>query len=288
VEQQPFIAAAAFRLHCDLGFMPCERWIMKNYSMSLCLASLLFAASAGPVSSQETRTASITPPKTTTSPHSVDGTPVLVELSKGVNAKKAKVGDPVKAQVVQDVLSQGKIVIRRGSKLLGHVTQVKPRSKEDGESYLGLVFDRAKLKGGGELDLNSAGIQAAAAAARYSIVDKPDQMVPSSITNGVGQRAPVTPVGGRSPQGRSAQPTVASPPNLGSATVSPVIVNETKRFEGSVLSGGSRGVFGIPGINLKFSPSRDADRTVLTSTRENVKLDSGVQLLLQVTAPLQH
>jgi hypothetical protein len=261
---------------------------MKNCWISLFLLSLLVAASAAQVSSQQSQTASIAPPTASTAAHIGDGTPVLVELSKGLNAKKAKAGDEVKAVVVQDVLSQGKIVIRRGSKFVGHVTQVKPRSKESSESYLGLVFDRAKLKGGGELNLDSAGIQAAAAGTRYSIVDKPDQMVPSSITNGVGQRAPVTPVGGRTPQGRGPQPAVAPPPNLGSATVVPVVVNESKRYEGSVLSSGSRGVFGIPGVNLQFDPSRNANKTLMVSNRENVKLESGIQLLLQVTAPLEH
>ncbi len=262
---------------------------MKNCWILLSVFSLLVAGSAAQVSSQQNQTASAAPAKTVTAAHISDGTPVLVELSKGLNAKKAKPGDQVKAVVVQDVLSQGKVVIRRGSKLVGHVTHAKPHSKEDAESHLGIVFDRAKLKGGGELNLNAAGIEAIAAGTRYSMVDKPDEMMPSSISGSTGPR-PVSPIGGRPTQTRGAQPAIAAPVNTGNAAVTvPVLVNESsKTYEGSVLSSGSRGVFGIPGIKLHFDSTRDANKTLMVSNRENVKLDSGIQLLLQVTAPLEH
>src|ERR1700753_3212431 len=63
---------------------------------------------------------------------SIEGGAVLyAELSKTLDAKKAKVGDPVVALLLADVLSHGKIVARRDSKLIGHITEVKPFAKED-------------------------------------------------------------------------------------------------------------------------------------------------------------
>src|SRR5215467_4954255 len=103
------------------------------------------------------------------------GTDLVAELSKSVNVKKVKLGDPVKATVTQDLLAQGKIVIRRGSKLVGHVTEAKVRSKEDEESRLGVVFDKALLKGGGEIDFTAA-VRALAPGVRIGAVDKPDPM----------------------------------------------------------------------------------------------------------------
>jgi hypothetical protein len=80
-----------------------------------------------------------------------EGSILYAELSKTVDAKKAKTGDPVNAVLLADVLSHGKVVARRDSKLVGHVTEAQPHSKEIPESRLGIVFDKLILKGGQEI-----------------------------------------------------------------------------------------------------------------------------------------
>src|SRR5215469_5756333 len=80
-----------------------------------------------------------------------DGSLLYAELSKTVDAKKAKAGDPVTAVLLADVLSHGKIVARRDSKLVGHVTEAQPHSKDAPESRLGFIFDKVILKGGQEI-----------------------------------------------------------------------------------------------------------------------------------------
>jgi len=80
-----------------------------------------------------------------------DGSMLYAELSKTVDAKKAKAGDPVSAVLIADVLSHGKIVARRDSKLVGHVTEAQAHSKDTPESRLGIVFDKVLLKGGQEI-----------------------------------------------------------------------------------------------------------------------------------------
>src|SRR5258708_1204460 len=84
------------------------------------------------------------------------GTNIQAELTKSLDAKKAKAGDEVTAKVTQDVKSSGQVVIHKGSKLIGHVTEAKARSKEDSESRLGLAFDRAVLKNGEQVALGAA------------------------------------------------------------------------------------------------------------------------------------
>src|SRR5579859_323293 len=91
------------------------------------------------------------------------GTNVQAELTKSLDAKKAKAGDEVTAKVTQDVKSNGQVVVRKGSKLIGHVTEAKARSQESSESNLGIAFDRAILKDGQEVAFNAV-IQAVAAA----------------------------------------------------------------------------------------------------------------------------
>ena len=274
---------------------------MKNWRVLLTLAVVFSIGATAQVTSTTSESStgsaivSTTKANTTADVNNsftlASGTPVLAELSKTVKAKKVKAGDPVKAEVVQDVISHGKSVIRRGSKLLGHVTEARVRGKEDAESRLGIVFDKAMLKGGGEMPLN-AGIYAMAAAARISMVDKPDEMLPPSMMGGIGsnQTTGPQPYGGRTTapsRGASATPTINSTPaSTAGAIAGPMIPVPSSKprgttFKGSVLSSGSRGVFGIPGIKLR-SASGNAQKYVVSSTTQDVQLDSGVQLLLQV------
>src|SRR5215813_8313349 len=89
------------------------------------------------------------------------GTNLQAELIKPLDAKKAKPGDEVSAKVTQDVKSDGKVVIHKGTRLVGHVTEAQARTKEQANSTLGIAFDKAVLKGGEEVSFNSV-IQAIA------------------------------------------------------------------------------------------------------------------------------
>ena len=84
-----------------------------------------------------------------------NGAIMYLELSKTLDAKKAKAGDPVTAQLLADVVAHGKIVAHRDSKLIGHVTEAQPYTKENLESRLGFVFDKVILKGGQEVPVRS-------------------------------------------------------------------------------------------------------------------------------------
>src|SRR5712664_2129997 len=91
------------------------------------------------------------------------GTAFNAALSSPIDSKKCKPGDPVNAHTTKAAKSEGKTVIPKGSKLVGHVTQASARTKGESESSLGIVFDKAILKNGQEIPLN-AGIQAIASA----------------------------------------------------------------------------------------------------------------------------
>src|SRR6266849_4129855 len=91
------------------------------------------------------------------------GTAFNAALSSPIDSKKCKPGDAVNAHTTEAVKSEGRTVIPKGAKVVGHVTQASARAKGESESSLGIVFDRAILKNGQEIPL-SAGIQALAAA----------------------------------------------------------------------------------------------------------------------------
>src|SRR6266550_8491981 len=90
-------------------------------------------------------------------PNQIGGGVVIpAQLSKSVDAKKAKPGDKVEAKTTMDLLSHGQVVIPRDTKVIGHVTEAKPHSKESPESSVGLSFDRISLKDGRELPMRTS------------------------------------------------------------------------------------------------------------------------------------
>jgi len=219
----------------------------------------------------------------------LNGTDVVAELSKSVNVKKVKLGDPVKATVTQDVLAHGKILIRRGSKLVGHVTQAKVRSHDDQESRLGFVFDKALLKGGGEMDF-SAVVRALAPGVRIGAVDKPDQMPPPLTANMIGGSAGSQPISSTSSSrgmgggNASSSGVVATDPATRAAVYSAAASGKPGHQEPDLMGAGSRGVFGLPDLKLNREPA-GGQGSVISSMRHNVKLDSGTQMVLQLSSP---
>src|SRR5713101_7765789 len=103
------------------------------------------------------------------------GSTMNAVLTKPVDCKKNKPGDTVTGKTTENTKSDGEVVIPKGSKLVGHVTEAKARGKGESESSLGIVFDKAILKNGQEVPLN-ANIQALAAAETMASgsLDTPD------------------------------------------------------------------------------------------------------------------
>src|SRR5262249_33525579 len=69
------------------------------------------------------------------------GTVLLAELTKSIDAKKAKQGDPVDAKTAIDLTRNGQVVVPKGAKLVGHVTDAKPKQKGESDSSLSIAFD---------------------------------------------------------------------------------------------------------------------------------------------------
>ena len=171
------------------------------------------------------------------------GTVISVELSKSIDAKKVKAGDKIEAKTVVDLLSDGQVVIPKDSKILGHVTDVKARSKDSKDSMIGIVFDTLSTKDGGELTIQSA----------IRAIGRPVEQGSnySSMAGG-----PIGSSGASLPSG------AAGPPNS----------------SGGPLDPRSEGVVGIKDLSLSTS----GPASVISSSRENVHLDSGTQLILRI------
>jgi hypothetical protein len=213
------------------------------------------------------------------------GAVLQAELTKSIDAKKAKSGDEVSARLTLDLkTSDGKIVMHRGSKLVGHVTEAQAKSKENAESKLGMVFEKAVAKDGQEIAFNGL-IQALAA---------PVQAAPSLGSDerggmGAGGGGGNSMGGGRS--GGSIAPIGAATSANGTAGNSAGA--NSASGPGSSAGGGangtfnaaSHGVIGMDGVSLNTTAEGNTQGSVISSANHNIKLESGTQMILQVAGP---
>ena len=243
--------------------------------------------------------ATITPPPTKAEEAKPKASYMLVELSKSLKANKLKVGDKVKAEVSQDILSHGKVIIPVETKLVGHVTEVSARDSTHPESRLGIVFDRILLKHFHDIDFEAVVQAVSQPVVRRSRVDEPSQMLPPSMV-GVSRDAPATPTGRGTSASTSNRPAGGGGGSTASASLAtfqtPITVKQSPSTHvdssGALLETAStgkpmsigmpRGVFGLKGLSLSTTPSPSTPGPVIVSNTENVKLDSGTQILLQV------
>ncbi len=222
------------------------------------------------------------------------GTTLQAELTKPLDARKAKPGDQVTAKLTQDVKANGKVVLHKGSKLIGHVTEAQPRSKEQKESRLGIVFDTAELKGGQEAQINAV-LQALAppvrSAAAVSGDDSGGLSTPAPMSGG--GRSDGVLVGGVAGGATSTlgSATGAAGSTIGGAaggvnsTVGSTVGGAASGLNAQgALASTSSGVIGLEGLTLSSATSAGAQGSVISSAMHNVKLDSGTQMILQVVA----
>jgi hypothetical protein len=227
------------------------------------------------------------------------GTTLNAELNRSLDARSAKPGDQVTAKVTQDVKSNDRVVVHKGSKLVGHVTEARARSKENADSRLGIVFDKAILKGGQEMSLNGA-VQALAPPVNAALSAAGDE---SSTISAPGPRA-----GGGAPRAGGGGLLGGATSTVGGATstatgvvggatstvgsTTAAAVNGTTGVAGGLtaqgrLTNASQGAIGLQGLTLNSATAGSAQGSVVSSSTRNVKLDSGTQMLLKVTGSAQ-
>jgi hypothetical protein len=207
-------------------------------------------------------------------PRIAPGSVIPVQLTKGINAKKAKNGDEVVAKVVQDLQnSDGTVIVPKDTKVVGHVTEAEARSKDLKESQVAIAFDHAVLKTGEQMQMPMS-IQAIIAPPNRN----PTSAGQPSGYPGSGASGAATGGGGRSGSMQGAAPeTPSAPPTAGSEPAGPQGPQAQPQ-----ITGNTQGVVGIPDLKLTVMPD-PRQGSVLSSEKNNVKLDDGTFLLLRVS-----
>ena len=173
---------------------------------------------------------------------------VLSALTSKVDTKKSKVGDTVTAKTLNPLVMTDGSTLPAGTKLVGKVTQVQPKSS--GGATLGIVFTEVDKKGGAPMPVH--GLLAA-------VAPEPSMSDSGGSTNDL-------PMGHGGSQAQAAAVTGTNIKTSGDAVLP------------SIQPGSS-----IKGVTL--SPNMSADgSSVLQSTEKDFKLDSGTRLEVGLTA----
>jgi hypothetical protein len=204
------------------------------------------------------------------------GSVLPVSLTKTIDAKKVKTGDEVVAKVTQDMkTTAGEVLVPKDTKVVGHVTEAQPRNKDQKESQVGIAFDRAVMKDGSAMQMPMS-IQAI-------IGQQNDQ---NNSGSGSGEAAAPTRGAGAgttgSPRGGIGGSAPASTPSASSGSADTAGDAQAGKSSRPPITAQTEGVVGISDLKLSRAASNAAEGSVVSSEKNNVKLESGTMMLLRV------
>lgn len=192
------------------------------------------------------------------------GATLNAELSDTIDARKTKLGDPVRGRASEDMKAGGLIVIPRGARLIGRVTEARAAPRSDGAARLGIEFDRAELKDGRQIPLHATFFALAAPAGA---------LTDHGSSSGGG-------FGGGSSVGEMMNASSHTPADEQSLKPSPGAIGG---LDGNGLFyASSRGVFGLEDMSLEPGTTASAGCSVVLANARTVRLPSGTRMLLSV------
>jgi hypothetical protein len=74
------------------------------------------------------------------------GTIVNAELMNSIDVRKSKVGDEVLLKTTKAIKENGDTVVTKGATLVGRITEIQQRTKDNAQSRVGMVIDRIQGK----------------------------------------------------------------------------------------------------------------------------------------------
>ena len=229
-----------------------------------------------------------------TSANLASGSSVNAVLTKPVDSRHTKPGDPVSARTIQNARTEGGASIPRGSTLMGHVSDAHAAAEGQAGSSVGIVFDKAVTRDGHEIALRNVGIQAVAAA-EASAASSAGEVAPmrgamtsagggAGMSRGAGLLGRTGAVDGTVGSGLAAAGGVGSLAAGAAGTLQAGPGAMGGLDAAGMLTAGSTGVFGLRGLSLSGGAAGAAMGSVMTSSGKSVHLDQGTRLLLSSPA----
>jgi hypothetical protein len=177
------------------------------------------------------------------------GTTVVAKLLTNLDSGTCKPGDPVEAEITRDVSQNHKVVLRPGTRVIGHVVALDTSATHNPESRIAISFKSILMRGGQQLQIPFV-IQALAIA---------PQLKDKNEIQG----------------GHDAESNVFTAAAAGGKIGGPL-------SEG-LLRPEDSGVYGIAGLGVTvLTTETGVQFSVLKSAGENIRIAKGTQIVLRV------
>jgi hypothetical protein len=193
------------------------------------------------------------------------GTQITGQLQNSLDVQRARVGDQIVLKTTGAIRQNGRVVVDKGSRLVGRVTEVQQRARGNAASRVSILFDRIE-NGKMTLPINAMITSVSQVRARGSVDDDIDAGVSGSSSTSASSGSQGGLLGG-----------VAN-------TVGGV-VDTTGRAVGSVANTAGRTVGQTVGrIQISQSASASAEGgSTLSLTGGNLRLEKGTAFNLRLT-----
>lgn len=191
------------------------------------------------------------------------------ELQKTPDVKNASVGDEVVLRVTKSIKQNGEVVVPKGTRLIGKITEVQEKTKSNGMSKLGVVFEQIQGKSL-NAPINASIVSITQAAANANLGDGAIDSGVSGSTSSSGSAS-----GGKSGGGLlgGVESSVGGVVNTTTNTVGGVVNTAGQTLGGATNTLGSA----VKGISLSQSADASAQgSTTLSAQGKNVRLEKGV------------
>jgi hypothetical protein len=198
---------------------------------------------------------------------------VFAVLTRSLDSKIAKADDEVNLRTLNDVIVDGVVVIPSGSRVIGHVAEIKDKAKS-AQSALAIVIDSAITKD--EMKIPLQAIIAAIAAPQ-------DDSLSSDATYGMMHSNEPKMVGGRPLATSSSGELPASSKASSNAAVA--TANLKGPMDALRLDEDSQGAMGYEGVSLSWRLAAPPPVTIIASKKKSMKLLAETQMLLRMAPP---
>lgn len=213
-------------------------------------------------------------------------TALSAQLENSLDAKRAKVGDRIALKTTEAVKQNGEVIVPKGARLIGRVTEVQQRTDTNGGSRIGVVFDRLQ-KGSLDIPITASIVSITQARSQTQAMDS---SIGSETTSSSTTRTTTTRSSGGGLLGGVGN-TVGGTVNTTTSTVGTVAGNTTNAVGSTVAAttntttntaGNLTG--SLKGLQITQSSSASADGgSTLSLNSGNLRLESGARFTLLIS-----
>ena len=193
-------------------------------------------------------------------------------LSNALDTKTSARGDEVLMIAAKDLFVGGKLVIPKGSRIVGHIGGLIGKGKEEPKSVIAIAIDKAVTNGG---DIPLKAIIAAVAAPKKPLPEDPTYAMmhsrePKMVGSGVGAASS----GNLPPSSKAGSTATVATAQLKGRADEPLLLTED-----------SQGAFGYEDVAISWHLALPPPLTILASKAKRLRLEPGTQMLLRMVPP---